>query len=325
MMRDESIASRVLGDGRFLLSLVGLSLLFSGCFAIFVALTRYFLPHDIVYIGYDAYQIEPTNPGLVDFMFHNRAAWGGSLLALGTVWLWLVAYPLGQGIRASWWILLTFGIVGFSTFLAFLGYGYLDTWHATATVALLPLFLAGMLRARRCLKPTQTALTQRGSTSAGTWVLRFYASGLLLSGAIVLGVGMTVVYVPQDLAFIESCGADLDLFSDRLLPVIAHDRASFGGGLLTLGMTLLLVLAKFPLTRSLWETIALSGFFGFGAAIGIHFHIGYTDFIHLAPAYAGAAIWLAGLAMTYRESHDRQSSGLPKPQSQTVSTPVRPA
>jgi len=35
------------------------------------------------------------------------------------------------------------------------------------------------------------------------------------------------------------------------------------------------------------------GITGFGAAIGVHPAIGYTDTVHLAPAYLGFAIYIA--------------------------------
>jgi hypothetical protein len=55
-----------------------------------------------------------------------------------------------------------------------------------------------------------------------------------------------------------------------------------------------------PLSRSLVEVIALMGLCGFGAALGVHFAIGYTDFIHLGPAYAGFVIFVGGTAMLGR-------------------------
>jgi hypothetical protein len=39
---------------------------------------------------------------------------------------------------------------------------------------------------------------------------------------------------------------------------------------------------------------------GFACAIGIHPIVGYTDFVHLAPAYAGAITFLTGIALLYR-------------------------
>jgi dihydroorotate dehydrogenase len=53
-------------------------------------------------------------------------------------------------------------------------------------------------------------------------------------------------------------------------------------------------------SRSLWQALAVTGIAGFGTAIGVHYPIGYTSFTHLAPAYLGATMFLAGMAMTYR-------------------------
>ena len=33
---------------------------------------------------------------IVHFMFHDRGAFGGSLIAIGTLYLWLAAFPLRQ-------------------------------------------------------------------------------------------------------------------------------------------------------------------------------------------------------------------------------------
>ena len=38
-----------------------------------------------------------------------------------------------------------------------------------------------------------------------------------------------------------------------------------------------------------------SGVAGFGCAIGVHFVEGYTNPVHLAPAFAGAALFVASI------------------------------
>jgi hypothetical protein len=60
---------------------------------------------------------------------------------------------------------------------------------------------------------------------------------MVLAGATILTVGMTRVFVPQDLAFMGVSIADLDAANPRLVPLIAHDRAGFGGGILSAGLT----------------------------------------------------------------------------------------
>ena len=48
-------------------------------------------------------------------------------------------------------------------------------------------------------------------------------------------------------------------------------------------------------TKWLWWTMLWSGLPAYACAIGVHFIIGYLDFIHLLPAYLGLGIFLIGL------------------------------
>jgi hypothetical protein len=93
--------------------------------------------------------------------------------------------------------------------------------------------------------------------------------------------------------------ADLDAINARLVPLIAHDRAGFGGALFSFGVVMLAAVVWHPLTRSLCQALALAGCFGFATAIGIHPAIGYTSVTHLAPAVAGALVYAAGLALAW--------------------------
>src|SRR5882762_11262159 len=142
----------LVGDGRSLLTLVALGLILSGVFALFLGATTSFLPHDISYLGMDARSLCDLHQcRIVHFIFHDRVSFGGTLLAIGTLYLWLVAFPLRNGEAWAWWTLLISGIVGFTSFLGYLIYGYLDTWHATATAGMLPLYLVGMWKTRKLL------------------------------------------------------------------------------------------------------------------------------------------------------------------------------
>ena len=53
-----------------------------------------------------------------------------------------------------------------------------------------------------------------------------------------------------------------------------------------------------PPSRGLWQVLAAVGLAGFGAAIGVHLVVGDTDTLHLAPAVAGATLFVAGLVLT---------------------------
>ncbi|TVP80020.1 MAG: hypothetical protein EA353_04960 [Puniceicoccaceae bacterium] len=53
--------------------------------------------------------------------------------------------------------------------------------------------------------------------------------------------------------------------------------------------------------KSLWQTLLLSGSFGFISAIGIHYYVGYTDLLHLLPAFLGAAIFTAAIYLASKQ------------------------
>ena len=249
-----------------------------------------------------------ANAHLTMFMFHDRVAFGGTLLAVGTAYWWLSEFPLRAGRNWAWWAFAVSGLAGFASFLAYLGYGYLDTWHAVATVLLLPVFLVGLWRSRACLASRlhiaqcwrSDLPAESGPARYGRRILQACACGLVLAVATIVGVGMTTVFVPQDLAFMAMTREQIAAISPMLIPVIAHDRAGFGGGLLSCGLLILIITHHAPVTRSFLEAIALMGLFGFGAALGVHGAIGYLDFTHLAPAYAGLLLFLTGLALCVR-------------------------
>jgi len=79
--------------------------------------------------------------------------------------------------------------------------------------------------------------------------------------------------------------------------LIAHDRAGFGGGLLAAGVIVTACALFAAPSRSLWQALAGAGTAGFGAAIGVHPAVGYTDWLHLAPAMAGGVLFVIGLAL----------------------------
>ena len=90
----------------------------------------------------------------------------------------------------------------------------------------------------------------------------------------------------------------LQAVNPRLVPLMAHDRAGFGGAVFTLGLTAFFCLWCTPMTRALWEAMLVSGGVALAAAIGVHGFVGYTDLWHLAPALAAAASMIIGLALT---------------------------
>ena len=303
------LVATLLADGRPLIKLTALALIGSGLFAFFLAVTGHFLPHDIAYLGMTADELHSiADARLVHFMMHDRVSFGGAILGVGVLYLWLAEFPLHDRQPWAWWTLMVSGVVGFLSFLAYLGYGYLDTWHGIATLVLLPIFVTGVSMSLRQVRPVPplTSLLQgtwphpiRSALEAGRLLLLITSACLLLGGLIILCVGMTTVFVPQDLEFMRVDPADLTSANPRLIPLIAHDRAGFGGGVGCCGLTMFFCVLHGAPSRALWETLLVTGVAGFGSAIGVHFPIGYTSFAHLAPAYLGAAMFTSGMVLTF--------------------------
>jgi hypothetical protein len=248
---------------------------------------------------------------VLHFMFHDRVAFGGTLVAVGVLYLWLISGPLAAGERWAWWLLAGSGAFGFASFLAYVGYGYLDSWHALATVALLVPFLGGLWRTRMTRHPAERTTTDarivwplRPASAAGVGrlLLLLTGGGMVVAGVTIVTIGTVVVFVPQDLAFIGLDRGQLDALNVHLVPLIAHDRAGFGGALATTGMVVVGTAWFASPSRSLWQALLIAGSAGFGAALGIHALVGYTDLSHVGPAILGAALFGVAMALYPRRS-----------------------
>ena len=308
--RDHGFFAALIGDGRPLFAFVALSLILCGAFALFLSVSGHFLPHDVHYLGMTADDLcSMKQCRIVHFMFHDRVSFGGALVAIGSLYLWVVEFPLRQREPWAWLALLTSGTIGFASFLAYLGYGYLDVWHAVATLFLLPCFVGGLILSFRHLpKPFSwksiikpgASFPWKSAAGFGRGCLLFTAVGMVSAGATITVVGMTNVFVPQDLGFLGLKPADLNAINPHLVPLIAHDRAGFGGALCCCGSLILCIVWCSAPCRSLWQVLCVAGTIGFAAAIGVHPVIGYMDFSHLAPALAGALIFALGLAFSFK-------------------------
>jgi hypothetical protein len=310
---NRGIFEALIGDGRPLLLFTGLALILSGGFAIFIAASGHFLPQDTEYLGMTAAELCALHRcRVLHFMMHDRVAWGGSLIAVGALYMWLAEFPLRQREAWAWWLFVVTGLVGFGSFLAYLGYGYLDTWHGVATLLLLPIFLGGLLRSHgRLAKPLSIATLCRPSikprwsspSGIGRALLLMTAAGMIAGGLTIMIFGMTRVFVPQDLTFMGVVAEDLRAINPRLVPLIAHDRAGFGGGIATCGILVLFCLWCARPSRNLWQILLFAGVTGFTTAIGIHPVVGYNDLVHLAPAVFGAVIFLCGMILSFKSMH----------------------
>jgi hypothetical protein len=298
---DRSFVWILVADGRPLLALFAVGLALAGAFAWFLSAVGEALPHELRFLGLTVEQLRRLANGRVaDFMTHDRVAFGGTLIAVAVLYLWLIAVPLGRGERWAWWVIGSTGAFGFGSFLAYAGSGYIDTWHATASVALLATFVPGLAVSRRRLVATLPARraawpSWRTTDGLGLRLVGLTGIGMVVGGLTILALGSIVVFVPQDLIYIGFDRAALDALNPRLVPLIAHDRTGFGGGVASIGLLVLGLLRWGTWSRSLWQALAVAGALGFGAAIGIHGLVGYVDATHVGPAVAGAIVFAFGM------------------------------
>lgn len=304
----------LIGDGTPLLILMSVALVLCGGFALFLSAEKQFLPHDIDFLRMTADQLCGVDQcKIVRFMFHDRVSFGGSLIAIGTLYLWLVMFPLRGGEGWAWWLMLVSCMAGFGSFLAYLGYGYLDTWHGVATLLLLPCVAIGLALSYRTLRSGKSIrslftpwapLRCEGLYGAGRLCLAGVGVGMIAGGLTIMYVGMTSVFVPTDLQFLGMGAAEVAAVNRHLVPLIAHDRAGFGGGVATCGMVILFSVVCGRPSRSLWEALVIAGGVGFATAIGVHPIIGYTNAFHIAPALIGCVAFVAGMICLKRPMFD---------------------
>ncbi len=305
---NRSFVWSLLGDGVPLLLLTALALAGSGGFAMFLSVTGAFLPHDVAFLGMQPADLCRINEcRIVHFMIHDRFSFGGVLVSIAALYAWLALFPLREGEAWAWRLLMLSGVFGFGSFLAYIGYGYLDSWHGVATMLLLPVFIGGLWMTRKLvrhwppweemLKPMWRPSCWRSQEGLSRLCLLATALGMIGAGLTITVIGMTCVFVPEDTAFIGLTSSELQAINPRLVPLIAHDRAGFGGGLLTTGLLVLGILWQAKPSRHVWEALMIAGMTGFGCAIGVHYPIGYVDWFHLAPAWSGLALFVAGMGL----------------------------
>ncbi len=87
---DRDLISALVADGRPFLLFTGLSQLLVGAVALLLAATGHFLPNGIEFVGMLPEQLCAINEcRIVHFMIHDRASFGGSLIAIGSLYIWM--------------------------------------------------------------------------------------------------------------------------------------------------------------------------------------------------------------------------------------------
>jgi dihydroorotate dehydrogenase len=292
--------------------LLGLSLFGGGILAMLIALTRVTLPYDEAITGLTRTQLAAINPRLLAFMTHDRVTLAGTMLAVGLQYAALSCFGIRRGLH---WALITLtasALVGFFTFFAFLGFGYFDPFHAFVSAILLQFTLLAM-HARMPLRDASIPpeLHNNEAWRSHQWgQLLFVVHGvvLMVAGSVILTIGMTSVFVREDLEFLNTTAEALNSAHPQLKPLIAHDRASFGGMLLACGVaTLLSALWGFQRGQAwLWWSLMIGGNVACLAALAVHMNVGYSSHLHLLPVYGGLAwLWAGGLfSYPFMTGHD---------------------
>ncbi|MBE1444656.1 hypothetical protein [Paenibacillus sp. OAS669] len=284
--------------------LLGAGMIVGGILAWLIAASTVMLPYDVQFLGMDTLTIRQMNPLLLRFMSHDRVTLAGTMISIGILYFQFAYYGLRQGLHWVKTALMTSCIVGFSSFFLYLGYGYFDPLHALAGAVLLPMFILSMRgRADNPSVEPPNLYNDRLWKRAqwGQLMMVMLGFSLAIGGGVIAWIGITRVFVPEDLQYLCATPAMLNEINDRLIPLIAHDRAGFGGALFSDAIALLAA-ALWGVSqgrRWLWWTFLIGGFPGFLAGFSVHWAIGYTDFIHLLPAYFAAALYIAGLILLY--------------------------
>jgi dihydroorotate dehydrogenase len=288
----------------FWTTLLGISMLLGGLLALGIAATRVVLPYDEVLAGMSREQLAAVNPRLLAFMAHDRVTLAGTMVSVGALYLGLSLYGIRRGLHWARVAVLSSAFSGFGSFFLFLGFGYFDPFHAFVTAVLFQFLLHG-LQARLSADPGPPPpnLHDDWRWRWSLWgQLLFVVQGsvLIVAGLVIATIGMTSVFVPEDLEFMQTTAEALAAANPRLVPLVAHDRASFGGMLIACGIAVLLpaLWGYRQGARWLWWTLLASGTAGYAAAVGVHLAVGYTNLWHLAPAFAGAGLLAAGLVLS---------------------------
>jgi hypothetical protein len=289
----------------FWLLLLGLAMFGGGLLAGGIAATRVVLPYDEAYLGLSRAQIAAINPRLLLFMAHDRVTLAGTMLAIGVFYSFLAWHAVRRGSHWAWLTILCSALAGFASFFLFLFFGYFDPFHALVTAILFQLLLAGWQgKLDSPAVPQFPNLRDTLAWRLSQWgQLLFVAQGLalLVGGAVICYVGSTTVFVPEDLEFLQTSREVLVASHPRLVPVVAHDRASFGGMLIACGLaTLLSAMWGFRQGDSWqWWMYALASSLAYGSTLIVHYAVGYHSGMHLAPAFAGWGLAVAGLVLSY--------------------------
>ncbi len=284
--------------------MLGVAMLIGGIMAAVFACTRVVLPYDEALCGIPRSAFAAINPKLLPFMAHDRMSLAGTMVSIGILYSAIAWNAIRRGAHWAKVAVVWSAMSGFFSFFLFLGFGYFDPFHAFITAILFQFVMfilfapLGPAHPPSAAQWRETAAWRRGQW--GQLIFILLGTGLLMAGVVIAVVGCTRVLVGTDLEFLRTTSAQLLVANDRLMPLIAHDRASLGGMLIANGIVVWLA-AQWGMRigeRWLWRALAWGGNAAFAAATGVHVFVGYVSWVHFSPAIAGWCMLLLALWLT---------------------------
>lgn len=284
--------------------LFGFFIFIGGLLALGFSMTSVILSYDEAFLQLTREQIMALNPKIINFMAHDRMTLAGTMISGGILYMQLARNGVRYGIHWARKAINIAAIIGFFGILFFIGYGYFDWLHGLFWAILLPVFYLGWKKTKNAREvSTSINRTNHPAWKKGTWgQLAFVILGFafILGGIVISTIGITNVFVSTDIIYICMTPEQLNAMTEKLIPVIAHDRAGFGGALISVGL-LVLTLSLWGFhqgERWVWYTFLIGGIPAFSAGLLTHFFIGYTTFIHLLPAYIAFGLYIVGLVLS---------------------------
>lgn len=284
----------------FWTALMALGMVVGGLLALAIAGTRVVMPYDEATVGMTRDQIVLVNERLLHFMRHDRMTLAGTMLAVGILYSALSVFGSRHGMHWAHVSIVASAFAGFASFFLFLGFGYFDPFHAFVTAVLLQLLLLAV----HCDLPPESRGTQPELSNDRAWRLSLWGqllfmvhgAVLVVAGCVIASYGITTVFVPEDLEFMKTTAEHLHGAHPQLVPLVAHDRATFGGMLISCGVSVLLS-SLWGFRRGhawLWWALMTAGSVAYVTTILVHWHVGYSSLKHLLPAYGGLAMLVSG-------------------------------
>ncbi|MDE4083542.1 dihydroorotate dehydrogenase [Planococcus maritimus] len=301
---DQRITAPPVYDGWIWHWLFGLFMFLGGAVAMLVSMTIVLMPYDEAFLNLSREELMAINPNIYHFMQHDRMTVAGTMVSGGILYMQLARHGVRYGLEWAKRAIHIAGILGFLGILLFIGFGYFDWLHGILWLVLLPFFWKGY----RSSKNHSEHSSSRNRTNHQAWKLSLWGQlafvslgfALAAAGLVISIIGVNGVFVETDIAYICMSPEQIASINERLIPVIAHDRAGLGSALISVGL-LVLMLALWGFQegqRWVWYTFLFGGLPAFGAAIIIHYVIGYTSFIHILPAYVALLLFASGLIMS---------------------------